>query len=538
MRLMSPTRIRRLVAGAAAVTLGVDLAAVALASQSGQRVAPPPAVSLDHHGQALIGGVGDWQDIRNAQDRIAARAESRDPSGRRGAGGRVVVHHAGGRRIRQGSAYALLHRTGTLGVEPTLGVLGDGSVFVQGVTRDPALRSVVLRTRDGGRTFTDVSPKVGGRYVHASTQDPYLYAEPRTGRVFTNDFVGCGLTSRSDDGGASWTTFPPLCSHLTDHQNLFGGPPVTSRPTGYPHVLYYCAVTLPALNTGTSAGCDKSVDGGTTFVPTGSLAFTPRLQYNDEGKLNTYCTGLIGHGTVGPDGTVYVPKTCSEPLLLVSRDEGLTWQTIAIPTKVGVNTDRYGRPDHESAVGVDAKGIVYYTWIGRDRLPYLVTSRDGGRTWSRPLMVGAPGVNETNIPALAVSPGGRVAISYMGSKTSPGAPFPNDSTCELFTGDTSCRSTTSDYLDTTWNGYITVTDDPLRARPTFTSVSINDEADPLTIGECGPFRCQQQYDFDDVQLGPDGTPWAVFSDGCDVDLFCESLGEAVVGRIAGLPRHR
>jgi hypothetical protein len=257
--------------------------------------------------------------------------------------------------------------------------------------------------------------------------------------------------------------------------------------------------------------------------------------YDAEGTLAGVCTGLIGHGTVGPDGSVYLPKTCDVPLVLVSRDEGATWQTIEIPTALGVNTTSLGIPDHEAAVAVDGRGVVYYTWMGRDRLPYLVTSRDGGRTWSRPMMVGAPGVNEANIPAIAVTAGGRVAISYMGTTTSPGKPFPNDSNCLLTS--TTCPSATDDYVDTTWNGYITVSDDPLAKNPTYTSVSVNAESDPLTVGECGPFRCQQQYDFDDVQLGADGTPWAVFSDGCDQDLICESLGEAVVGHIVGLPRH-
>lgn len=125
-----------------------------------------------------------------------------------------------------------------------------------------------------------------------------------------------------------------------------------------------------------------------------------------------------------------------------------------------------------------------------------------------------------------MTPGGRLAVSYMGSTNSPGRPFINDS-CGL------CPNLTP---ASTWNGYITVSDNPLSPNPVFQSVSVNAPADPLTVGSCGPFRCQQQFDFDDVQSGPDGTPWAVFSDGCDEDHDCVTIGEAVVGRIAGLPK--
>lgn len=486
-----------------------------------------------HHGQLLLAQVGDLTSHARALRRIEAAAAKRDPSGRAGSGGRVVVHRAGGGRIGPGSAHALLHRTGAPGAEPTIGVLPDGSVLIQALASKGVVRSVVLRTRDGGRTFVDVTPRTNGEQTHALTLDPYLYVEPRTGRIFTTDFVGCGLVSSSDDGGERWATSPPLCSELADHQTVFGGPPVSSTTKGYPELVYYCAASLVAVNRGsTSTACEKSTDGGNTFVPTGRPAFAPQPRYDDEGTVAGICTGLVGHGAVGPDGSVYLPKTCERPLLAVSRDEGSTWLTIAIPTSLGVNTDAVGEPDHEAAVAVDARGVIYYSWMSRTRLPYLTTSRDGGRTWSPALMVGAPGINEAVLPGLAVTPGGRVAISYMGTKNSPGHPFPNDSCPGL-----NCPRANR-YTNTTWNGYITVSDNPLSADPTFSSVSINDEADPLVVGQCGPFRCQQQADFNDVQFGPDGTPWAAFVDGCDPKLRCESRGEAVVGRIVGLPRHR
>ncbi len=514
-------------------TVALSLAGLCLTS-----VAATAGGELPYRGQAANAPVGAAPELAAA--RAALGAEPRDPSGRAGSGGRAVVHRSGARAPRVSStAQARLHRTGHFGIEPTIGVLRNGWLFVQAISQARPLRSLVLRSRNGGRTFDDVSPRNGDSPTHPTTQDPYLYVEPRTGTVFTNDYVGCGQTSSTRNGAESWSLPSLTCSNLADHQTLFGGPPVTSTTVGYPEVLYYCAVTLVALNKGTSAGCTKSLDGGATFAPTGALAFTPEEQRDSEGRVMGWCSGLIGHGTVGPDGTVYLPKACSSPYLLVSRNEGLTWTKVTLPTSLGVNTDMFGFPDHEAAVAVDARGVVSYLWMARNRMPYLMTSRNRGATWSRPLMVAPPGVNETVMPALAVTPGGRVAMAYLGTRESPGRPFPNDSDCYLHDGDLLFRCPIdSAYARVRWNSYLTVTDDPLRADPTFTSVSINDPNDPLTVGECGPFRCQQQYDFGDVQMGPDGTPWSVFVDGCNEERRCRSTGEAIVGRIVGLPRHR
>ena len=530
----------------ATVTVGFALAAVSLALVGTRTAGTSPAVSdvppHSHSGAgAMFAGVGDFAALSDSQRRVDDAAP-RDPRGRAGSGGAAVVHRAGGRRGGPSPARSLLHRTGELGYEPSLGLLRDGSVLVTAakVTNTGARviwGPMVLRSRDRGASFQEVSPVVGGQRAHVISNDPYLYAEPRTGRVFSTNLVGafCPQIARSDDGGATWANNPLTCTHVADHQSLFGGPPVSSKPTGYPHVLYYCAASLGAQDRAAASACQKSTDGGSTFVSTRGLPFRPTLMDGPGGNA-IYCDGLLGQGAVGPDGAVYLPKNCRDPLLLVSRDEGDSWETIKIPTSLGVNTDTYGKPDHESSVAVDAKGVVHLSWVGRDRLPYLVSSRDGGRTWTRPLMVAPPGVVETNLPALAVTPGGRVAVAYLGSTTSPGRPFPNDSNCAAPTSTGPCGGGKA-YADVTWNGYVTVTDTPLSADPIFTSASVNAPSDPLIVGECGPFRCQQQYDFIDVQLDAVGTPWAAFMDGCNSDRKCTLVGETVVGRLSGLRRH-
>ncbi len=67
--------------------------------------------------------------------------------------------------------------------------------------------------------------------------------------------------------------------------------------------------------------------------------------------------------------------------------------------------------EHEAGVAVDEEGNLYYAWTGADRLFYLATSTDGGKTWSDPKMIAAPGVTETWGPTIAVGAPGKIAVA-------------------------------------------------------------------------------------------------------------------------------
>ncbi len=99
----------------------------------------------------------------------------------------------------------------------------------------------------------------------------------------------------------------------------------------------------------------------------------------------------------------------------ISRDEGGTWTRVQVAN--------LGAPHHEAGVAADKQGNIYYLWIVKDRLSYLVVSTDRGKTCSEPQMVAAPGVNEASLPSIAVGDTGGVAISYMGTTESPGPTF-------------------------------------------------------------------------------------------------------------------
>ncbi|MGH2808896.1 MAG: sialidase family protein, partial [Actinomycetota bacterium] len=258
--------------------------------------------------------------------------------------------------------------------------------------------------------------------------------------------------------------------------------------------------------------CSRSLDGGMSFLPAGDEAAYPSA---DKGRT---CGGLHGHGVADRNGTIYLPaEHCGRPFLAISKDEGATWN------RVRVATLRHEEgPD--PAVAVDRQGNLYYVWIARDRLPYLSVSRDGGDSWSKPLMVAAPGVKEAAHVTVAVGDPGKIAFGYMGSENSRFARCADRKRCR------------PSYAGVRWNGYIGSTTNALSSRPLFFSAAVNGKDDPLVEGSCGPRRCDWLLDFMDVAIGPDGTPWASFVDTVGGEE--PNYHEGVLGRLVGGPRLR
>jgi hypothetical protein len=180
--------------------------------------------------------------------------------------------------------------------------------------------------------------------------------------------------------------------------------------------------------------------------------------------------------------------------------------------------------NHEAGVVVDPQGNIHYTWVAHDRQLYLSTSRDGGNTWSKPVTIGPPGARQAWNPAIDINRDGRIALVYMASTNAPGPPF------------TDGPEDPARYKDVTFNGYITVTDDAGAADPTFYTASVNAPADPLVKGQCPQVRCAQEFDFIDVVVAEDGTPWAVLADGCTAEkCISQGVGAGVVARLVPPP---
>ncbi len=493
---------------------------VALAVVAAGLVAAPVAVSAGAHAhQSHL--------HRSAGNPMSALVPNPDgfPDRKNGdgqwhSGGRAVAHHAGGVPITDASVRSQapdgrFYRLGINGWEPTIGVDDKGRIFYQ--ARHSNLEPHVVRSTNEGHTWKIVSPYIGPVPYQKTSLDPILYLDKDTGRVFTNNIppdITCQPISFTDDAGESWTN-TGICGHF-DHQNIFSGPPPKDgdEPIGYPNVVYYCAINLVMLSgTSTATTCARSLDGGLTWLPTGEPAYLSPLGAEQDGL--PWCDGAVGHGFVGEDGTVYLPRGwCGQPFLSISKDEGLTWDQVQVA--------KNGSPDHEAGVAADSKGNLYYTWIAGDDRPYLATSRDQGKTWSDPMMIGPPGIQRSSLPAIDIGDDGKIALTYIGSET-PGKKENKHA----------------------WNGYITMTTDALAANPVFYTGTMNAPSDPLQIGECGGTRCHSLGDFFDVTIAPDGTPWVAFVDACFKPKYCvptfEAVGvrgEAVVGRLVGGPKLR
>lgn len=438
---------------------------------------------------------------------LVASAQAGDPSSSRRSGGRAVAHQDG-RPVSAGSVpTAVTYSVGGHALEPTLGVDPKGRIFYAAAGFD-SIRNLpgtqIMRSADGGKTWKNTSPRILGYNSMPITLDPYIWVDQvdkKNARVFTIDLtLACSYLSFSDDAGESWVTNPLSCGRpVNDHQTLFGGPPAHTPMAAYPNVLYYC------WNDVGSSQCSKSIDGGVTFHSTGTYAFsgydTSGSQDPGFGGISGFCGGLHGHGAVGPDGTVYLPREyCGKPMLAVSKDEGITWQQIEV-SKIRSTSQPTGGAGHPS-VAVDEKGNVYYAWqAANNRLMYLSVSKNQGKSWSKPVQISAPGLTETNLPQIDATGVGKIAFVYYGSENSP---FPK---CQ-----DECDS--RDYQPATWNAYVTISANALDPNPTFYTGAVADPSDPLHRGRCGPGRCGWPYDFIDVEIGPDGIAYGAFVDGC------------------------
>ena len=395
-----------------------------------------------------------------------------------------------------------VYRTGRRAMEPSIGFTADGRVLFQawelrsGLPGGVPPAPVLLRF-DGG-VWRDISP--GGLGRHLTSLDPYLYVDPVTKRIFTLDWIAsgvpfCSTLSFSDDNGDTWTTTPLACGGF-DGESIGAGPPVSSQPTGYPNVVYYC--TGASLGTGdplTTPWCSKSLDGGLTFIPT--LGVPYRLT-GDEGVF----PGWAGNPVVDPDGTVYLPKRHDAmPYVAISKDEGSTW------TRVQVADNGAGGAAPRMAVRPD--GSLAYAWIGGDHLPYIATSRDAGATWSPPVMIAAPGVEEAALARITVGPNGSLAVAYVGTEDSPGAPF--YAYCNVLLAD--CAD--GIYEGVEWNGYLAFIEDGTAVDPVIRTATVNAPDSPLFVGGCSADgACKAVLDFVDVAFDAVGSPWAAFVDDC------------------------
>lgn len=389
------------------------------------------------------------------------------------------------------------HGLGREAAIPRLEVAEDGTLFF-GATRFRDLPATnftrpeldILRSEDDGKTWTDVSLHLADDANEPPfTVDPGLELDGATGRLFALNLAPsfCSHLAWSDDAGGSWSRNPNAClAPPQDRPFVTTGPPRTSETVGYPNVVYVC------YNQFADTHCMRSLDGGRTFHPAGTPHQAPDTE---EGSV---CGTVPGEIEAGPEGRVYVPTaSCGRPLVATSADDGTTWTRVNVAPDTG-HIDPSSGPAPLPDLTVDDVGNVYLSWIGTDGLPYLAWSPPGGEDWSDPIPVAPPNATASNLPAVAASGDGQVAVSFLATTHPDGYPA-NDTAG----------------VNVTWDGFVVGAPDARAPNPLLYASRVNPAEDPLVRGACGPeARCDYALYMIDVEIGPKGRPWAALTDRC------------------------
>jgi hypothetical protein len=367
--------------------------------------------------------------------------------------------------------------------------------------------------------------------------DPILFTDHDTGRTFVSQLVGItpagSTTDITDDDGD--TLQPSEGSSLPsdlDHQTFGGGryhdpAPVTAG--AYPNAVYYASQSVA------DARAARSDDGGVTFGP----AF-PMYTINQ-------CAGLHGHVKVSPkDGTVYIPNvgcggavpfhdTGAKQAVIVSEDNGMTWNIRPIPdstTHGNGSADNQIIGTRDPSVSIDEDGTVYFVYQAEDRLtpvvdgpndhagdthPKVAVSHDHGLTWEPSIDVGAnvinggPIKNATFVAATAGS-SGRASVAFFGTETGGNNwPCGEGDDCSVNAQGVATGINPRPPFAGVWYLYISTTFD---GGKTWTTQNVT-VGDPVQRGGiCGGSTCRNLLDFMDLQIDKRGRILVAGEDGC------------------------
>ena len=386
---------------------------------------------------------------------------------------------------------------GAQGAEPSIGVTSSGCIFFIAFEKP-------MRSCDYGQTWTNTRDITQAPF----TNDPYGWVDPITDRVFNIHMMGLQTTwvGWSDNDGETWAGNPhdSGTTPLNDHIKLGSGPWTGEGPYGsiggissniYETAVYFCYNKLAGIF------CFTSFDGGATFEAGGQII-----------GLATTNGGLHGAITTAPDGTVYLPPRVQTPTIILSKDNGFSWEERYMGEDVGTPSIR-----KNGEVATDTDSNAYNIWVGNDQGVYMSRSIDSGNTWEQTSIRISPiEVISATFPLTSAGDPGRIAITYLGSENADALGQP-DIDGEPWDGNAHYATTNvSHYL------YVTYSLNALDENPIFHTQKVS--PDPVQVGSIclnsGDCRSNEGgsnrnlLDFNDLHIDLEGRVYIAFADGC------------------------
>jgi len=377
----------------------------------------------------------------------------------------------------------------------------------------------------------------------------FLHTDPVTGRTWAGNVAGpCSLMRFSDDDGQHWTPMADPCAVSLGNASIASGPFALAGTPAYPHAVYYCGQGMDPRHTADNdMSCSFSDDGGVTFAPA--------VPVDPLGP----CIGGVGHGKVGPDGTLFLTNhNCgaANASLIVSEDGGLTWAFRALPCAAPADCDR---GSFQPSVGIGTNGTIYVAHAEENGI-YVAKSFDKGVTWETlgqnnsmsgsappgwsgsyidlgqvfisppcqdlvacPLIPGGipwagypgdPPVIEAEFANVVVGDDDRAAVTFLGS-TRPGVYMPGTPSHENLCSSFADIHEWHYYLAMTFDGganwtvkRLTPADDPVQIGGIWDRGMLHEASADLTPD------CRNLREHNDLDLDSEGRIHLAFADGC------------------------
>ncbi|MET7770830.1 sialidase family protein [Nocardia sp. NPDC005366] len=430
--------------------------------------------------------------------------------------------------------------TGVIGIEGGNSINSRGTIFMGVSVKDAEGRGGIVRSRDGGESWQRVALPPPLQDLIGS-----LRVDPATDRLFYVS-IGPSLTQLvpnqigySDDDGDTWhitqvgghpSEGDPIFTIGDVHQMYMGSPPAGVQTSGYPNVVYYCALT-PIPSFGPFTKCWRSLDGGDSYQPTSPVGNFSQLdcdwaakvpgvpggdtQFLPDGSVTAQLPFVTPmRGVVASDGTVYQPmNACGAYMVGVSKDAGATFTWSRVPdARIDMNTGVFadqqanfpgcadtiafaGCPEVFKGYGsdnltMDDNGTLYFIHSNPQLL--LSVSKDGGQSWTQPETLSAPGISTTVFTSVVARGDGELGLAYLGN--SEGSPA--------------------------WHGYMAVVKNADEPSRTIATASISNPDNPLNPYRCcgsssgqnldGSSTFYNLHEYGGVSFAPDGSLWATF----------------------------